>query len=130
MGEKVIGYVLLVVGVGVIVFSAFNVYGVFTKRISPIQLFSFPAVTVDLGKAISGNLPKELQNAQKDNPAQPPVELIPADMLNLTSNITAHVILMGFLVGIGHKLSSLGVQLLRPVTVKISNKEIGSASKE
>ena len=120
MSEKAIGYVLLAVGVGIILFSAGNVYGVFTRKIQPVQLFGFKGIGIDMGQIIENAMPKELapvaktslQSAQK-------TEIIPAEMLNGLLNIMAQIILMGFIGGAGQKLASLGVMLLRPVEVKM-----------
>lgn len=100
MSEKIIGYTLLVCGIAIILFSAFNVYFVFTGQAQPIHLFNFPAVSLAVV------------------PGAKPVELVSADMLNQTSNVFAHLFLMGFLASIGEKLASLGIQLLRPIVVK------------
>ena len=103
MSEKIIGYTLLVCGIAIILFTAFNVYFVFTKQAQPIQLFNFPAVSLDL------------------IPGAKPTEILPADVLNQSSNIFAHLLLMGFMASIGQKLATLGVQLVRPIVVKSSS---------
>lgn len=113
MSEKVIGYILLSGGLLVIVFCGVNVYLVFSGQIPPVQLFSGPGISFDptslFGGAASGFVAK-------------PQELVPAETLNKTSNIFAHIFLMGFLASIGYKLAALGVQLVRPIVVKIKEK--------
>ena len=104
MSEKITGYLLLLGGIIIIFFSAYNIYQVFTKQTQPIQLFA--------GEGIKVEIPG----------SKTPSELIPADQLNDISNLTAHYFLMSFLVSIGFKISSLGVQLLRPIEVKLNNK--------
>lgn len=120
MSERIVGYILLVFGVGIILFSAWNVYGVFTKKIQPVQLFGFKGIGIDMGQIISNSLPRELSSlaGTSAQPAQK-TEIIPAEMLNGLSNIMAQIILMGFIGGVGMKLASLGVMLLRPVEVKM-----------
>ncbi len=105
MTEKITGYLLLLGGLVIIFFSAFNIYQVFTKQIQAIQLFS--------GEGIKVEIPG----------LKAPSELIPADQLNEISNLTAHYLLMSFLVSIGFKVSSLGIQLLRPIDVKLATKQ-------
>lgn len=107
MSEKIIGYTLLACGILVILFCAFNVYFVFTKQAQPIQLFNFPAVSFDIGQSLG-----------VPTAATKPTELVSADMLNQTSNIFAHLFLMGFLASIGEKLAALGVNLVRPIVIK------------
>lgn len=123
MSEKIIGYVLLAMGVGIILFSAGSVYGVFTKKIQPVQLFGFGGIGVDMGQIINNALPKELAPLTGSQPTQK-TEIIPAEMLNSLLNIMAEIILMGFVGGAGYKLASLGVMLLRPVEVKVKEKII------
>ena len=105
MSEKISGYLLLLGGLIIIFYSAFSIYQVFTKQSQPIQLFS--------GEGIKVEIPG----------SKAPSELIPADQLNEISNLTAHYLLMSFLVSIGFKISSLGVQLLRPIEVKLATKQ-------
>jgi hypothetical protein len=81
--------------------SVFSIYQVFTKQSQPVQLFS--------GEGIKVEIPG----------SQTPSELISADYLNYTSNPTVHYLLMSFLVSVGFKVSTLGVQLLRPIEVKV-----------
>lgn len=103
MSEKVAGYLLLVSGLVLAGFSAFSIYQVFTKQAGPVKLFDSPAVKVEL---LAGS---------------PPVELMSADTLNTVSNLTAHYFLMSFLAMIGFKVSGLGIQLLRPIEVKLQS---------
>lgn len=104
MSEKITGYLLLLGGLVIMFYSAYNIYQVFTKQTQPIQLFA--------GQGISVEIPG----------SQTPSELVSADYLNYTSNLTVHYLLMSFLVSVGFKVSSLGVLLLRPIEVKLQSK--------
>lgn len=118
MTEKVVGYLLLIIGIAVIGLSTFNVYQVFTRQILPIQLFNFAAPQIDFTQIISSSLPQELAAVVRNSPAQKQ-EIISAAMINDPFNITAHLFLMGFIAGAGYKLASLGVMLIRPIVVKV-----------
>ncbi len=120
MSEKIIGYSLLIIGILVIVFSGVNVWGVFTKKTQPVQLFNFKGVSLDLGGVISQSLPQEAKGLVKPSV---PTEIIPPDLINDSSNIFAHLVLMGFIASIGFKLASLGVMMVRPIVVKLKAKE-------
>jgi hypothetical protein len=113
MSEKIVGYLLLTVGLLTIGLSAFNIYQVFTKKIQPLQLFTGPGISFDL----SGYLPE----VPGSKPA-PKTDLVSASTINEISNLSAHYLLISFLAGIGFKVSSLGIQLLRPVEIKIQPK--------
>ncbi|SRR3990167_7239894 len=106
MSEKIIGYVLLVVGVLTILFSGINVYLVFKKQIQPIQFFS-------------GD---ELQLPQSNNSDMPQLQIISPSMIADSSNLLLHFMLMGFFVSIGFRIGSLGVMLLRPIEVRVKEK--------
>lgn len=106
MSEKVVGYTLLIVGLIVIVFAAINIFAVFTGKAEPVQLFNFAPVVLTL------------------IPGTKPTELFPARDLNQMANISAQLFLMGFLAGIGQKLASLGVQLVRPIVIKTKDDKI------
>ncbi|KKQ75871.1 MAG: hypothetical protein US96_C0003G0029 [Candidatus Woesebacteria bacterium GW2011_GWB1_38_5b] len=107
--EKLVGYCLLAVGLVIIILAAFNVYQVFNALTKPVQLFSFPAVSLDLS-SLGGGLPIS---------AEAKAELLPATVLNQSANIAAHLFLMGFVVSVGYKIASLGVQLVRTIEVKV-----------
>ncbi|KKS77677.1 MAG: hypothetical protein UV74_C0013G0136 [Candidatus Woesebacteria bacterium GW2011_GWB1_43_14] len=106
MSEKILGYILIFVGIGVIVFSALSAYRIFTKKTQPAKLFSFPAISLDaasLGLPTAGNAK---------------AEIIPSYVLNDSLNLFAHLFLMGFVAGIGNKLANIGTNLVRPIIVK------------
>ncbi|OGM31580.1 hypothetical protein A3D00_02430 [Candidatus Woesebacteria bacterium RIFCSPHIGHO2_02_FULL_38_9] len=114
--EKVLGYFLILAGVITIIYSAVSVYMVFTKKAKPIDLFSFSGISIDTIQLTGNKLPE-------GTPA-PKTELIKPDLINETSNIAAHVFLMGFLGSVGYKIASLGVMLARPIIVKLRTKEV------
>ena len=121
MSERVSGYLLLIGGIALITFAVVNVYFVFTDQMKPFPLFDFPSIGIDLSSATEISLSQELQDSgvtigDAENQTQ---ELLPGEVLSQTSNIIAHLILMGFLVNAGYKLASLGTQLLRPIVVKV-----------
>ncbi len=99
MTEKISGYGLLIAGIATMVFSAFNIYQVFTRRVSPILLFNLTAPTLDL--------------AQFGISAAPKQELLSTTDLNFMSNLTAHFFLMSFILNVGSKFASLGIQLIK-----------------
>lgn len=134
MPEKVTGYILLVTGVAVIVVSTFSVYQVFTKKVQPVKLFNFKGIRLDPSQLINQdftqnlptNLPPEALELlnQQNRPLTKSTEIISADLINDSSNIFAHLFLMGFIASAGFKLASLGVMLARPIVVKLRAKEV------
>lgn len=110
MNEKITGYVLLGVGLAIIILSALNILFIFTGQAHPVKFFNFPAVNLDLSSALG--LPS---TGAKTAPS----ELISSAMLNDSSNLLIHLFIVGFFVNVGYKISSLGIELLRPVVVKL-----------
>jgi hypothetical protein len=107
--EKVIGYVLLVIGLLAIFYSAFSVYAVFTGIMKPFDLFSFDAIKIDIGKFV-------IQAPSDQNLTQ---DIVPSEVLNKPMNYIAHLLLMGFLASIGLKIANIGTYLLRPIKIKV-----------
>ncbi len=134
MSEKIIGYLLLISGIVIIAFAAINVYWVFTGVTRPVNLFKFDGISIDT-KAISNtpNIDTSNLSAQqaeiigqifKEDPDKPTkIEIIPADIINQTANVFAQIILMGFIASIGYKIAGLGVLMLRPIVVKLKQKD-------
>ncbi len=119
MEEKIVGYMLIVIGVLIIVFSGISVYLVFTKHAQPVQLFNFSGISLDVGKLMAGALPPQAQTTSLPSMKQ---EFISSDMINGPLNLSLHLFLMGFLASVGQKLASLGTMLVRPIVVKVKEK--------
>ena len=106
------------------ILASLSVYSVFTKKSAPVQLFNFGPISLDASQLLPQNLPEgagEIINQQSSG--LPKADLLPANVLNDSSNIFAHLFLMGFIVSLGYKISSLGTMLVRPINVKLRAKE-------
>jgi hypothetical protein len=125
MSEKVIGYGLLSLGVIIMLLCSINVVLVFNKKIEPVKLFNYEGVSLDLSSFIPSNgLSDQIKALSGQKAVEPKKsEIISSAMINDTSNLAAHVFLMGFLVGVGYKIASLSIQLLRPIEVKLKAKD-------
>ena len=123
MTEKASGFVLLIVGILIIIVAAFSVFSVFSGKTEPVNLFSFSAISLDASNLIGSDAPPEAREALKASGQAPKLELIPADILNKTSNTMAHLLLMGFIASVGYKIGSLGAMLARPIVVKLKTKD-------
>ena len=115
MAERGIGYTLLIVGLLLILITIFSVYGVFTGMFKPYQLFRFSSIGLDT----SAFIPQEL-TGQGFTPATQKAEFLPANVLNDSSNIFAHVVFMGFIAGAGQKIASIRTQLIRTIKLPVS----------
>lgn len=102
-------------GLAVIVLSSLSVFLVFTGKMPPVRLFKSTGFSLDTNVLISANYIHQLPGT----PLPKTIELIPASALDQVSNLSIHLILMTFVAGIGYKLALLGVQLLRPIQIKV-----------
>jgi len=116
MDTKIVGYILLIVGIILIIIAGTNVYLVFMGNAQPINLFQTVGVSLDLGELMGLN---NLPGANNANLTQ---EIIDANSLNQMLNLTAHILLMGFVASVGYKLASLGTNLVRPIIVKAGDR--------
>lgn len=124
MTEKVLGYILICSGLIAMILASLSVYSVFTKKSSPVKLFNFGPISLDASLLIPQDIPEGAGDllAQQSS-GLPKAELLPANVLNDSANIFAHLFLMGFIVSVGFKIASLGAMLVRPVNVKLRAKE-------
>jgi len=125
MTEKVLGYLLITFGILIILISTISVFDVFTRKTKPVQLFNFKGIKFDMSQMLIGSLPVETAKLLPQNRAQSEgVEIIPAQLINDSSNVFAHLLLMSFIAGIGGRLANIGVLLIRPIVVKLKAKEV------
>lgn len=106
MSEKITGYLLLFIGIFLIIISVISVFNVFTGKAKPYPLLQLSGVSMNLGEISGVKLPSQ--------------EIISPAMLNDSGNLFIHLLLMGFIASTGQKLASLGVQLVRPIVVKLN----------
>lgn len=111
-----VGYGLLVIGIIIIVLATLSVYGVFKGKATPVNIFNFNSITINSNQLVNVEIPGAKTQSSE-------IELLPASILNQTSNVFAHLILMGFMASIGYKIAALGVMMLRPVVVKLNEKK-------
>jgi len=132
MSERVTGYSLLGIGIIVMIFATIQIISVFTGKAEPIPLFQYEKTTEKESQGSSFN-PTDILNqlqggsgSELEGMGMPNVELIDPDVLNDILNLTVYYLIMQFLLGLGFKLASLGVQLIRPIHVHMKNRDFES----
>jgi hypothetical protein len=103
--EKFFGYILLCVGIACILFAFSGMYGVFTGTANPPEIFKMQSL--DLKTTPSG----VSEPVAVSVPLGPDIRKI-ADMF-------LYYLLMVFVVIVGAKISSLGIQLVKEIKVKV-----------
>ncbi len=127
MSEKVSGYSLLFIGIIVMVFCVVNIFMVFTSKAKPFSVFNLSSNNSSSNSVTSLNIEDLLNQLQTSNESklnsfpQPNIDILPPEVLNQSLNLTTHFFLMSFILGFGFKLASLGVQLVRPINVKLNS---------
>jgi len=116
MAIKVIGYILLFVGVAAIILSTVNIYQVFTHQAKPVQFFTSSNSTFDINALINSLSPNVGNSAVKNIST---TSLVNQSAINDGLNLTLHIVLIGIIAGAGSKLAYLGVLLLRNIQVKL-----------
>jgi len=122
MKEKIIGYILLFLGIGVMVFCVINMSMVFANKIKPFSYFNIgPNQSVSV--SIS-NIVQQMQGANQNilnSGNLPKINILSSESLNQVLNLSTQFLLMTFILGFGYRLASLGVQLIRPINVKLKS---------
>ena len=98
--EKVVGYALLAVGVGMIFVSVYLMFSVFTGASIPPLLFQFS----DLSFSVPGG--------------SETVQIMSGENMNLMVAMGFWYILMFFVMWAGGKVASLGVNLIKEIRVE------------
>ncbi len=124
MSEKVLGYVLIAIGVIVMLLATFSVYQVFTTKSQPVNIFNLPGISIDLSNFVAGDLSSE-EKAKLSQEKSLKTDLISPEIINKPLNVIAHILFMGFILNVGFKVSTLGVYLVRPINVKVKEEKEG-----
>ena len=102
--NKIIGYVLLVVGVLMIVVPLWHTYNIFTGKTLPAQVFTRPA-SLTINKDVSAlDVQGQIQNAL--------IKVLPIEFINNTLNLATWLILGWILIYGGGKIAEIGVKLI------------------
>ncbi|MDH5375494.1 MAG: hypothetical protein OEZ21_11425 [Candidatus Bathyarchaeota archaeon] len=99
--EKVVGYVLLAIGIAMIFFSVYQMVQVFTGASPPPNLFNFSDIRL--------TMPGETESSL----------LISGEELNKLAAMVFWYMLMFFIMYAGGKIASLGVNMIREIKVEV-----------
>jgi hypothetical protein len=109
MSEKVIGYLLIAVGILVILFTGIGAYQVLTAQGMPAEFITATGPTTI-------NLEIPLGDSGQTVPV--PLDIGSMVPVHRLINTSIHIVLMGFLASLGGKLAMIGTNLARPIIVK------------
>lgn len=105
--EKIFGYTLFCVGLVCILFALFSIYNVFTDSAKPPTIFKMQKLSFTT-------------SAGRDSP---PMEInMPLDSdARKIVNVFLYYLFMLFIVTVGSRLSSLGVQFIKEIKVEMKS---------
>lgn len=125
MDTKTTGWVFLGIGVFIMTFSVILVILAFTNVIHPTY---FGDSTLSVNKPPAVNEINSLNPNQANSAAlMPSLDAISPEALGNVLNLSTHFFLMTFIGGFGYKLAMIGVNLIRPIVVKASEKRLEAA---
>jgi len=107
MTNKILGYVLLAVGVLMIIIPIINTYNIFTGKAMPAQVFTRPPSLQVKDNISVTDIPGQIQNAL--------VKALPVDFINNSLNLVTWLLLGWILVYGGGKVADIGIKLLKEV---------------
>lgn len=102
--KKIIGYILLTIGLLLIVWSIWQSYNILTGISSAPKVFKTSA-SVQTSQVGSFDIQKQVQDALN--------KIIPADSINSTLNFVTWVLLAFILIWGGAKISDIGIKLIK-----------------
>ncbi|PIZ66119.1 hypothetical protein CO051_04505 [Candidatus Roizmanbacteria bacterium CG_4_9_14_0_2_um_filter_39_13] len=138
--EKIVGYSLLGVGILLMIIASFQIILVFTGKATPIQVMkSAPQKNnQNTTKNVDTTNPDELLKQAQQDPfsllgsggglGMP--DIIDPKTINDMLNLTVYYFIMQFVLGLGYKLASLGVQMVRPLKISVEKSAISHLIKD
>lgn len=123
MKERVLGYILLTIGILIMAFSVYFVYLVVSNRITPFTVFQPKQSVGSENRTITENQlsdPRAIAAMQ-----QQIITEVLDSQINKSMNLGTTLVFVYFLMLFGFRVASLGVQLMRPIEVKLNKIESG-----
>ena len=103
--SKIVGIVLLTVGVLLIVAPLWQTYSIFTGKTMPTQVFKRP-VSLKVSDNVSAlDIQGQVQNAV--------IKILPVDSINNVLNLASCLLLIWIVIYGGSKIAEIGVKLIK-----------------
>jgi hypothetical protein len=107
----------LTLGVLTIVLSGFNLYQVVSRQAKPIEFISS-----SVSSAKTAPKTQIVQGVEVAMPSVTDLVGITPEALIFLTNLSVHILLVGFVVNIGYKIALIGTYLVRPIVVDLRAK--------
>ena len=110
---KIFGLVLLVAGVGIIIWTLYSSYNIFTGKTPVPEFFKIEEKTVQTPTGKTPTSPEEIQQQLGQMISEQLKGIFPVDLLPKMLNLAVWSMLAGILIFGGSQISSLGIKLIR-----------------
>lgn len=113
---KILGWILLILGLAVILYSLFASYNIFTSKSQPPTIFKIEEKEEKAAlpqKEIAKSPEEEVKKMVEEQLKEQVEEIIPADFLSKLLNLVSWSILAGILIFGGTQISGLGINLIK-----------------
>jgi len=109
--KKIIGWILLLAGLMIIVWSLYSSYTIFSAKKPAPELFKMEEKgSSPVQEAVS---PEDMQQEVEKMVKEQIGEMIPAEFLSKILNLVSWAVLAGILVFGGSQMASVGIKLLK-----------------
>lgn len=110
MINKILGYILMFVGLTLISYTCWESYNIFSNKVLPPEIFKTQAQVTNKS---SGNLGGEIQAQMQDIIKKQLQDVMPADSIPKILNLFSWSILAGILIFAGSQITGIGIKLLK-----------------
>jgi len=107
--ERILGFIVLLLGLGIILYALFSSLQIFTGRVDPPELFSFDEPADIQEAAAPDDIQEQVGKLLRDQLG----EFLPTDTISRTLNISMWSLFAGLLLFGGGQIAGIGIKLLR-----------------
>ena len=119
MIQKIIGYLLLTIGLFIMTASLLNIYGLFNKTIEPVKFFDLDAISVKNNIPLD-NFPADIRPLlEKAINGAPPMVIVNKKDINDTTNFFVYIFVLGFFTNGGYLFAKVGTKLIREIHINV-----------
>lgn len=126
--DKTLGYILLLVGLGMIIVSTFLAFSSLAGKSGPPKIFDVEAPTINLpGQGLT--LPEGIQLPEgvtlpANSSASSGLKILPDEVFSRLLNSSIFFLAMTFVASSGAKISGIGVQLIKEIKVQVKEEKL------
>jgi hypothetical protein len=106
--SKTMGFLVLLLGLAIIIWSLYQVYGVYTQKITIPDFFKI-SESASLENKTAGGIEQQLQSAIKQQLSN----FIPTNTISQSLNLGFFAVVIGLFIFGGSKIALIGVKLIK-----------------